>query len=603
VLETRSHDGFSRLGGIGRTRAYVAVWLVALILAIAAPASTGWILLQQRPPLWTPFGVTADFHATGIWDSFGREARAAGIISGDRVIAIDGVPVEGVGRARVRQLLRRAPGEAVTLTVRSANGRQARHTLHWRQANVVAGEATPGRRWERGTTAFLVFGGAQALLNIAGAFVLFGRRRDPMAALFSIAILFLNAYGLGEWAFYELGLFKLQLASAFTGVSLLAIGLLAFPSGRFQPRWTAAAAGLVLLWAIFGFFSNDTYRLAIAFGFFGLLVLALGAIWTRYRAYASDPERQQVRWFLLGLAGCAVFTLIQTTLRTVPDSQSELSFLANDFSLFFAFLATASFTAGLIVSLLKYRLYDADAVIERSVTFGVLTVGLLAIFAGSERIIEVLGEEYFGDRLGALAGGLGAAVAAVMISPLHHRITRWAENRFQKNLRRLRLQLPLIVGDLRETAGVERLAQVVLEELASGLRARSSALILGDNVIAARGIDPTAFHEWRRGWIEPARAGLDCQPDDIEFPLRLPLEALGHGRVGWLFLGPRPDGSFYGKDERAALSDIADPIARALDIARERDRERSTARTALLQIDERISEIERRVAEMQIRAS
>jgi len=45
------------------------------------------------------------------------------------------------------------------------------------------------------------------------------------------------------------------------------------------------------------------------------------------------------------------------------------------------------------------------------------------------------------------------------------------------------------------------------------------------------------------------------------------------------------------------------PIARALDIARERDRERSTARTALLQIDERISAIERRVAEMQIRAS
>ena len=55
--------------------------------------------------------------------------------------------------------------------------------------------------------------------------------------------------------------------------------------------------------------------------------------------------------------------------------------------------------------MLRYRLYDADAVISRSVTFGALTLLLLGIFAGSEKVIELVGERYFGEELGMLAGG------------------------------------------------------------------------------------------------------------------------------------------------------------------------------------------------------
>jgi len=62
-----------------------------------------------------------------------------------------------------------------------------------------------------------------------------------------------------------------------------------------------------------------------------------------------------------------------------------------------------------------------------------------------------------------------------------------------------------------------------------------------------------------------------------------PLRANGIGQVGWLLLGPRPDGSFYCKDERETLAVIAEPIARALATAMERERwdtERRTRDTA-----------------------
>lgn len=258
--------------------------------------------------------------------------------------------------------------------------------------------------------------------------------------------------------------------------------------------------------------------------------------------------------------------------------------------------ATTAFNGGIVISLLKYRLYDADTVIGRSVTFGALTLGLVAIFAGSEKIIEILGEEYFGERLGALAGGLGAAVAAVMIAPLHHRITRWAERRFKKNLLRLRRELPLLAGDLRETASPKRIAGAVLDETADAVRAARAAILTGDEVAAVRGTDTAALESWRGCWQAPTHAGLDCDRTDPMFPIRIPLDASGHGRVGWLLLGPRPDGSFYGKDEREALDEIADPVARALAIATHRADERTSLEAALTQLAGRLAAVEQATA-------
>ena len=60
-------------------------------------------------------------------------------------------------------------------------------------------------------------------------------------------------------------------------------------------------------------------------------------------------------------------------------------------------------------------------------------------------------------------------------------------------------------------------------------------------------------------------------------PLRVPLR-IGHRgeEVGALLLGTRPDGSLPGKDEQEALSEVADPIARAIHIVRMREqRERA----------------------------
>ena len=228
-------------------------------------------------------------------------------------------------------------------------------------------------------------------------------------------------------------------------------------------------------------------------------------------------------------------------------------------------------TAGLLVSLYKYRLYDAEAVVSRSVAYAALTAILLALFAATEKTIELLGEEIIGESLGVLADVIGAAVATVMVVPLHHRLTGWAERRFQKQLIRLRQDLPALVGDLRELAPASRIAAATLKSVTRGVRSTHAALVVEDEVLGFRAIAARDLEAWRATWQPSPRPGIDADRADPLFPLRLPLEADGHGRVGWLLLGPRPDGSYYGRDERETLLAIADPVARALEIARQRE--------------------------------
>jgi hypothetical protein len=249
---------------------------------------------------------------------------------------------------------------------------------------------------------------------------------------------------------------------------------------------------------------------------------------------------------------------------------------------------------GLIVSILHYRLYDADTVIGRSAAYGVLTVGFVALFAASQKIIELIGQQYLGQNLGGLAGGIGAALAAVAIAPMHNRAQRWAEKRFQNALYRLRHGLPALVGDLRETSGLKQIAGATLDSLVDGVRAKRAALVAGDQVVDARDIAAKDVKGWLRDWSPAPHDGIDCDRSDEMFPVRVPLEAEGHGRVGWLLLGPRPDGSLFGKSEFDAIEEVAEPVARAVQVVTMR-----VAREA--ELEGRFATIERSIRQLETR--
>jgi hypothetical protein len=264
-------------------------------------------------------------------------------------------------------------------------------------------------------------------------------------------------------------------------------------------------------------------------------------------------------------------------------------FAWNIFAGLFGTAGVIAFTFGLMVSVLRYRLYDADSVIGRSAAYGVLTIGFVALFAGTEKLAEIIGERYFEHSIGIAAGAVGAAVAAACIVPLHNRVHRWAERRFQKPLIRLREGLPESAADLRETASVDQIADAVMKRVEAGVRSTREAVLLFDGTTWAlagvRNVDESAATAWQAHWSAAGGvSALDCDRHDPLFPLRVRLcieRADEPETIGWLLLGPRPDGSFFGRDDREALAHVAGPVARAIHIAQLREERDSQAEKRL----------------------
>jgi hypothetical protein len=255
----------------------------------------------------------------------------------------------------------------------------------------------------------------------------------------------------------------------------------------------------------------------------------------------------------------------------------------------FVSLGFGLITGGLLVALERYRLYDADAAISRSTAFALLSGLLALVFALSSTVLDWLFAEMFAGKASLLPETAGVVAGLVVIAPSHDWLTRWAERRFRKPLVELREGLPDCLAKLCDLTGTTELVDEILSRVVQALRPRRAALLIGDT--------PSGLWEANIGEVEQwfALAKLDetaldvtIEREDHFFPVRVPLRLrgrVGETPLGWLLLGPRPDRSLYGKDEREALSAIAAPAARALKAVLLREQRDGTIATRLASLE------------------
>ena len=158
----------------------------------------------------------------------------------------------------------------------------------------------------------------------------------------------------------------------------------------------------------------------------GVLLPGLSLV-LRFRR-SRGSERQQLKWFAfvgllvaggLALSGFAVL---------VPHRWSDV---LNDlgWSVFlFSFILGIPLATG--IAILRYRLYDIDLVINRTLVYGTLTAALLGVYVGSILVLRILLSPLTGDNNLAVAGST-LAVAA-LFRPARARIQAVVDRRFYR---------------------------------------------------------------------------------------------------------------------------------------------------------------------------
>jgi hypothetical protein len=208
------------------------------------------------------------------------------------------------------------------------------------------------------------------------------------------------------------------------------------PSARWLPvAWIAAAnylmgAVLGLLW---GPLFEDLYPYAeppfhlpgqsiadaafLVFVFVNLGLLALSAISLVVRLRrATGIERQQLKWFVYAVA---LFALV-----------SPLSLLIfGDGTLIVVILPLVPAAAG--IAILKYRLFDIDLIINRTLVYGSVTITLGIVYFGGVVSLQYLFRTLTGEgsQLAIVASTL---VIAALFNPLRRRIQSFIDRRFYR---------------------------------------------------------------------------------------------------------------------------------------------------------------------------
>jgi hypothetical protein len=229
---------------------------------------------------------------------------------------------------------------------------------------------------------------------------------------------------------------------AWTLVMLL---LLLYPDGRLPSRrwrpilWIAAASAVLMLvpsafaeWPYRGPAlltgvspstpELDTAALLQVVGLLlslGVAVAGAGALVIRF-GRSAGVERQQIKWFA-SAAAVEVAALFVLSGSLLPPPLDVL----------LALISAPLIPIAIGVAILRYRLYEIDRIISRTVSYAVVTGILAAVFVGTILVMQIL--------LASLLSGSSVAVAAstlvvaALFQPLRRRVQSAVDRRFDRS--------------------------------------------------------------------------------------------------------------------------------------------------------------------------
>jgi len=191
---------------------------------------------------------------------------------------------------------------------------------------------------------------------------------------------------------------------------------------------------------------------------------------------AIGVERQQIKWFAYAAAANISGQICAYIIPGVIDT--PLWFERAGFALNIATIPAIPVSIG--IAILRYRLYEIDALINRTLVYGSLTATLIALYFGGTVLLQRVFVALTGEK-STLAVVASTLVIAALFNPLRHRIQSFIDRRFYRRK-----------YDARKT----------LEAFSAKLRNETNLAALNDDLVGV--VRETMQPEHVSLWLRPA---------------------------------------------------------------------------------------------------
>jgi hypothetical protein len=372
--------------------------------------------------------------------------------------------------------------------------------------------------------------------------------------------------GTFAWAVYIIPatdtLIKVHPAFTYPATFVQAVGLgfglfflYTFPDGRFVPRWTKymtlAWAAWCLAWVIFPDLSingADPYNMSpliFAVYFFGWYGSGIIAQVYRYLRHSGPIQKQQTKWVVSGLAatmvGYGVFLGPRMLIPSLdPATTPNMLFEIAGQTVFF--IIAMSIPISLALSILRYRLWEIDALLNRTIVYSALTAVLAGLYLASIGVSQRVFVALTGEQSDA-AIVLTTLVVASAFTPVRTFLQTVVDRYFK---------------DAHGPAGALAPFNTRVTAVTQVLDARDLTWRMLDEALRSFGAVGGAVY------LAPDRQPTHTAGEwPVAVQLSVPIAHEGQ-TFGSLALGARRDGVEYGPDDREAIESVTAAVGRAL---------------------------------------
>lgn len=327
------------------------------------------------------------------------------------------------------------------------------------------------------------------------------------------------------------------------GFVLFPIFFLLFPNGHFVPRWTRWLIPVYLVWGFPQFFfpdspfSSNSWPGPVQGLWWGMMlsILLVSQIY-RYRKVSTLAERQQTKWLLygfglslVGFLGTSVLPMAMDlpNLQYLPDS--PLYFIASAAVYLFLLLIPLS----VLGAILRYRLWDIDIIINRTLVYLTLTAGIVLLYIV---IVGGLGE-LLQSRNNLLISLVTTGIVAVIFQPFRLLIQHGVNHMMYGEREEPYKVISRLGRQLETTLAPGAVLPAIVKTVAQALKLPFVAIELqkGANLVPV-----VSFGQ------APDTSGI----------IRLPL-VFQNETVGFLQLAPRSPNEPLGRADERLLDDLA----------------------------------------------